>query len=127
LLWIFVVIVIVLPILELWGLLTVGQLIGTIPTILLVILTGVLGIHLARQQGFKTFRTAQEQIMRGEPPGEAILDGICILIGGILLFIPGLFTDVIGLVLLIPLTRKGVKILLFKGMEKMVQRRMYRP
>jgi UPF0716 protein FxsA len=65
--------------------------------------------------------------MRGEPPGEAILDGICILIGGILLFIPGLFTDVIGLVLLIPLTRKGVKILLFKGMEKMVQRRMYRP
>ncbi|SFI82396.1 FxsA family protein [Thermoflavimicrobium dichotomicum] len=125
--WIGVFIFILVPIIELWGLISVGQMIGTIPTILLVILTGVLGVYLAKREGFKTIRAAREQIYRGEPPGEAILDGACILVGGVMLLTPGFLTDITGFLLVFPYTRKVIKRLVVKWLQKKMEYRIYRP
>ncbi|EJL41690.1 membrane protein FxsA [Brevibacillus agri] len=98
--------------LELWGLITVGSLIGGWNTVLLVILTGLLGAWLAKQQGVQVFRTLQFQLARGQMPTETIIDGALILIGGILLLLPGFVSDVIGLIFLIPYTRMILRHLL---------------
>ncbi|MBY0053702.1 FxsA family protein [Brevibacillus agri] len=98
--------------LELWGLITVGSLIGGWSTVLLVILTGLLGAWLAKQQGVQVFRTLQFQLARGQMPTETIIDGALILIGGILLLLPGFVSDVIGLIFLIPYTRMILRHLL---------------
>ncbi|TGV24475.1 FxsA family protein, partial [Mesorhizobium sp. M00.F.Ca.ET.186.01.1.1] len=84
--------------LELWGLITVGSLIGGWNTVLLVIVTGLLGAWLAKQQGVQVFRTLQFQLSRGQMPTETIIDGVLILVGGILLLLPGFVSDVIGLI-----------------------------
>ncbi|MBG9564275.1 FxsA family protein [Brevibacillus agri] len=98
--------------LELWGLITIGSLIGGWNTVLLVILTGLLGAWLAKQQGVQVFRTLQFQLARGQMPTETIIDGALILIGGILLLLPGFVSDVIGLIFLIPYTRMILRHLL---------------
>lgn len=108
--WVIVASIILIPTLELWGLITVGQTIGVIPTILLVILTGVIGGYLAKREGIRTYRLVMVQMRNGELPGEALLDGLMILAGGIFLLTPGFFTDFIGLFLLIPYTRAIVKL-----------------
>lgn len=91
--------------LELWGLITVGSMIGGWNTVFLVILTGLFGAWMAKQQGVQVFRMVQFQLARGQMPTETLIDGALVLIGGILLLLPGFFSDVIGLIFLIPYTR----------------------
>ncbi|GIO04308.1 membrane protein FxsA [Brevibacillus reuszeri] len=91
--------------LELWGLITVGSWIGGWNTVFLVILTGLFGAWMAKQQGVQVFRMVQFQLARGQMPTETLIDGALVLIGGILLLLPGFFSDVIGLIFLIPYTR----------------------
>lgn len=110
----------VVPILEIWLLVVSGQTIGWLLTLLFVILTGVGGAALAKQQGSQVLRLAQLQLQKGQIPGEAILDGISIFAGGLLLLTPGFFTDAIGFALLIPYTRGIVKI----GMKKWIARQI---
>src|SRR5699024_12508267 len=71
-----------------------------------------LGITFAKAQGLQEVKKARESMCKGILPGDYILDGIVVLIAGILLFIPGFFTDVIGFVLLVPFTRKPLRNLL---------------
>jgi UPF0716 protein FxsA len=113
-----ILLLILIPAGEIGVLLLSGEIIGIIPTILMIILTGVIGSYLAKKQGLETIRKAQEQLNRGMIPGEALLDGICILVGGVLLLSPGFITDVFGIVLLAPPTRKYVKKLLTKALTK---------
>lgn len=112
---------IVVPVLELWGLITVGQWIGAWYTIGLVILTGVVGAWLAKKEGLQTLRLVRLQLSNREIPGQALMDGICILIGGAVLLTPGFFTDAIGFFLLIPYTRNIVKAWMKKWFEKWIQ------
>ncbi|SMO33760.1 FxsA family protein [Melghirimyces algeriensis] len=121
---ILVLILIVVPALEIWGLVKVGEAIGAWPTALAVIATGVAGGYLARWQGLQTIRLAQVQMSNRELPGEAVLDGICILSGGLLLLTPGFFTDTIGFLLLFPYTRGMIKILLKGLLLRMVDGRI---
>ncbi|MFD1395490.1 FxsA family protein [Kroppenstedtia eburnea] len=107
-----ILLMIIVPAVEIWGLITAGKWIGATPTVLLVIATGVAGWYLARKQGLQTLRLAQIQLSRGELPGDVLLDGICILAGGLLLVVPGFFTDVLGILLLIPYIRGMAKLLL---------------
>ena len=88
--------IIVLPAIEIAVLLLSGHLIGVWLTLLLILVTGALGLFLAKRQGIETWRKAQEQMQYGYMPGNEIIDGICILIGGIFLVLPGLISDVIG-------------------------------
>lgn len=90
---------------ELWGIFLVGKWIGVGYTLGLMILTSLLGVWLARKEGLQTLQLLRIQLARNEPPGQSMLDGICILVGGILLIVPGFLSDLLGFLLLIPYTR----------------------
>ncbi|KAA0443645.1 MAG: FxsA family protein [Candidatus Thioglobus sp.] len=92
--------------LELVVLIEVGSQIGTGNTILLIILTAFAGSFLLKQQGLSTLRKAQQIIMQGENPSFEMLEGVVILVSGILLLTPGFITDSLGLLGLIPWSRK---------------------
>jgi Protein affecting phage T7 exclusion by the F plasmid len=81
----------VVPLLELWGLIRVGQWIGAWPTVALVLATGLVGVSLARAQGWRIWRRAQEKLAYGELPGDELLDGLAVFVGGVLLLMPGFF------------------------------------
>jgi UPF0716 protein FxsA len=96
---------ILVPVFEIYLLITVGSFIGVWSTVLLVILTAVIGTHLLRAQGLATLQKMQETLQRGQVPAFALLEGILIMIGGALLLTPGFFTDAVGFICLIPVLR----------------------
>ena len=96
---------IVLPVIEISLFIQFGDALGTVNTILLIFLTAGIGVYLVRQQGFNTLRKIQQEIQNKELPVRSLFDGFVILISGILLLIPGFFTDAIGFMGLIPITR----------------------
>lgn len=100
---------IVIPIAELWLLLFVGKKVGAGWTLLIVVFSGLLGIYLIREQGLHLFYKILEEIRRGRLPADEIMDGVCILAGGILLLTPGLLTDLAGFLLLFKDVRELVK------------------
>ncbi|MCA0171602.1 FxsA family protein [Bacillus sp. RAR_GA_16] len=112
--------IIIVPALEIALLLLSGRTLGLIPTVLLIIGTGILGAWLARKEGAETIQKVNRQMQAGQMPGEAILDGLCILVGGIVLLTPGFITDAVGFLLLIPATRKPFK----RWMKKFLERRI---
>lgn len=118
---ILILLLIVVPALEIWILVLSGQIFGVLQTVLLVILTGVLGAWLAKKEGIQTLRLAQLQLQQGEIPSGVLLDGLCILIGGVVLLTPGFITDTIGFFLLIPLTRSTIKAALSKWFSRLIK------
>ncbi len=100
---------VLVPLIELVLLLKVGELIGVGYTIAVVIVTGVAGASLARLQGLLTLRKIQDEVSRGLMPADKLIDGAVILCSGILLLTPGLITDLIGFMGLIPFTRDLLK------------------
>lgn len=95
-----------LPLLELYLLIKVGMLIGALPTVLLVVGTGLLGLWLLQKQGLQNYRRIQQCMARGEVPALEMIEGAVMLVGGMLLLLPGLITDVLGLLCLIPPVRR---------------------
>jgi UPF0716 protein FxsA len=116
--WLIVGLIILIPVLELWGIITVGHWIGPLPTILLVIASAVLGGYLARREGMRTWRLLMIQLKNGELPGATLLDGALILAGGIFLLTPGFFTDIVGFILVFPWTRPIVRHLIQRWLKK---------
>jgi len=112
----------VLPALELAVLIHVGTYIGTANTLLIIILTGVVGASLARLEGFLVIRKIQSSLEQGVMPTEEMLDGLMIFCGGILLLTPGFITDTIGFLLLVPMTRLFIKILIRKKIQTVLYR-----
>ena len=97
------------PIVELAVLIEIGQHLGVLPTVALVLATGALGATLARREGIQAFHRLRDSIGQGSFPGEAILDGVLILGGGLLLLTPGILTDLLGFAALVPTTRYFIK------------------
>lgn len=112
---------IVIPALEIWGFIAVGHVIGGFNTFLLVIATAILGAFLTKREGLQILREAQRKINYGQLPGQEILDGISVLIGGLLLLTPGFFTDAIGLLFLFPVTRQIFKYYLLEWLRKQIR------
>ncbi len=112
----------VVPALELVLLIEVGRHIGSINTLLVIVLTGILGASLARYQGFLVLNKIQTNLGKGHLPSEELMDGLMILVGGIVLLTPGFATDALGFMLLIPLTRTAIKKLVRKRMEDMIRK-----
>lgn len=112
-----------LPIIELIIFLLAGNLIGIPETLFVVIGTGILGAILLKKQGLKAIRNVQVQLNQGIMPGDAILDSFCVLIGGVLLLLPGFLTDIVGAIMLIPPTRRIIKVLLMKGIQRKLQKK----
>jgi len=94
-----------LPFVEIAGFVIVGERIGVLPTLGLVIVTGVLGAFLMRLQGFGLMNRMRGELEAGRDPGRELAHGLMILLAGILLVIPGFVTDIIGLLLFIPPVR----------------------
>lgn len=95
-----------MPILEIALLLRVGSAIGWIATLLIVIFTAVLGSAMLRQQGLATLNRARTRMDSGEMPAQQLLEGVMIMIGGVLLLTPGFVTDAFGFACLVPFTRQ---------------------
>lgn len=95
-----------IPVIEIYLLIEVGSQIGALPTILLVVLTALVGASLLRQQGFSTWARINARMAAGEAPAMELLEGLLLLIAGALLLTPGFFTDTIGFLLLIPPLRR---------------------
>jgi UPF0716 protein FxsA len=107
---------VVLPVLEMWLLIEVGGLIGSLPTIGMVVFTAVVGAALLKQQGIETLTRAQQRLSSGQVPATEILEGLLLAVGGALLLTPGFITDTLGFVCLIgPLRQWLVGQLLKRG------------
>jgi UPF0716 protein FxsA len=96
---------IVMPILEMWLLITIGGHIGALSTILLVLLTALIGVGLLREQGFATLWRGREKLQKGQLPAQEMVEGLVLAISGALLLTPGFITDVVGFAGLLPYTR----------------------
>lgn len=104
--YLFLFLIITLPLLEIYVLIKTGALIGAIPTIALVVFSAVLGTLLLRWQGLLALQQARTALARGEIPAAELLDGLIVLLSGILLLVPGFLTDLAGLLCLIPPLRR---------------------
>ena len=93
------------PLVELALLIKLGNAIGLWPTIFMVIATGVLGAALARSQGTRVISAIRAEVAGGRPPTESLINGLLVLVGGVVLLTPGLLTDLLGFFLLVPFTR----------------------
>jgi len=96
---------VVVTIAEIAVLISVGEVFGTWPTVLLVIITALIGSSLLKQQGWSTMAKAQQSLAEGRSPALEMLEGVVILVSGVLLLTPGFLTDGLGLLGLIPLSR----------------------
>jgi len=95
-----------MPIVEIALLLRVGNALGWAPTLLIVIATAFLGTAMLRQQGLATLAKARSRLDSGEMPAQQLLEGMLLMVGGVLLLTPGFVTDAFGFACLIPLTRQ---------------------
>ena len=112
---------IALPALELVLLIEIGQRIGTLETLALIILTGIVGASMARSQGLRVIANVQGQLGRGEMPADSLVDGLMILIASALLVTPGVLTDAFGFLCLVPAFRSSVKREVVRRFERAVQ------
>ncbi|MCK6258031.1 membrane protein FxsA [Fictibacillus sp. WQ 8-8] len=119
------VLLLIIPAAEIGILVWVGNLIGPIPTVALIIFTGLLGAWLAKREGLNALRNAQSQLQNGQVPGTVLIDGICILAGGVFLFTPGFISDIFGFLLLFPPTRSIAKVQLLRYFQRKIKSGQY--
>ena len=106
--------IIFIPVIEIYLLIKIGSELGAITTILLIFITAILGIYYAKYEGLNTLRSGFNQLKRNETPTYEMLSGAAIAFAAVLLIIPGFATDLLGFLLIFPLTRKFI----FNGLFK---------
>jgi UPF0716 protein FxsA len=111
----------IVPATELYILIEVGKKIGSLTTIGIIILTGIIGAYLVKDQGFMILKKIQNDLNEGSMPGDNLIQGAIILAGGIFLLTPGFVTDIVGFILLIPLSRNIVKKCLLNWLRKKIK------
>jgi len=119
--WILFLAFTLIPVIEIYLLIRVGEHIGAMRTVLLVIATGFAGAYLARLQGMHTMFRVRASLRQGIMPADELLDALLIFVAGIVLLTPGFMTDAAGLLLLIPETRNIFKRYLKRKFDQMVQ------
>ena len=111
---------ITMPILEIVVLFKVHGHIDTMPTVALVVMTGFIGAALARAQGMMVVMEIQRDLAEGRVPAPRLLDGMMIIVAGVLLITPGLITDTVGFLLLVPIVRAEIRMWMKRKCEKMI-------
>ncbi len=112
---------VVVPFVELYILIELGTRIGAMPTLGIVIITGIVGAALAKHQGLEVLRRIQIEMSSMQMPGDAMFDGVLVLIGGILLMTPGILTDITGFLFLIPFSRGILKLYIKNWVSRKIQ------
>ncbi len=111
--------VVVAPLVELYVIVQVGQNIGLLPTIALLIAVSAVGTSLIKREGIKVYREFVAAIQRGEEPAEQMVHGVCLLAAGVLMLAPGFMSDAVSIALLVPPTRHFiVKLVLRRSAAK---------
>ena len=98
--------VILIPILEIYLFIKIGSQIGALNTIILIFMTAIIGIYYARYEGLNTLRSGMAQIIKNQVPARELFSGAAIAFAAVLLIMPGFATDVIGFLIILPITRK---------------------
>jgi len=98
--------IILIPIIEIYLLIKIGAQIGAISTILLIFTTAIVGIYYAKFEGLNTLKSGFIQLSRNEPPTYEMISGAAIAFGALLLIVPGFATDILGFLIIFPITRK---------------------
>ena len=101
-----IILIIGIPLIEIYLFIKVGSQIGALNTILLILVTAIVGIWYARYEGFNTLRSGMSQLVKNELPLYEIVSGAAIAFAALLLILPGFATDIIGILLVFPITRK---------------------
>ncbi|MFA9910386.1 FxsA family protein [Vibrio cholerae] len=96
---------IAVPVIEIALFIQVGGVLGVWPTIALVLLIAIVGASLVRSQGLQTLLTVQQRLAQGQLPAQQILEGVMLAVAGVLLLTPGFFTDILGMLVLLPAPR----------------------
>ena len=117
--------IISIPLIEIYLFIKIGSQIGAFNTISLILITAVIGVIYARYEGFNTLRSGISQLVRNEVPIYEIISGAAIAFAALLLIIPGFATDLIGLVLIFPPTRKLLMSSFSKKYSKGVKRKNF--
>jgi UPF0716 protein FxsA len=107
-----------LPTLEIFLMIKIGSKIGALNTIALIFLTAIIGMYFARIQGIQTIRSGMINLYQNKLPAYEILSGASIALAALLLIIPGFFSDFVGILLLIPFTRKFIFSISFRNKKK---------
>lgn len=111
--------IVVAPLIELYVIVQVGQNIGLLPTIALLIAVSAVGTTLIKREGIKVYREFVAAIQRGEEPAEQLVHGVCLLAAGVLMLAPGFMSDIVAILLLVPPTRVLIaKLVLRKSTTK---------
>ena len=97
---------VIVPVIEIYLFIKVGLYIGAFNTILLILLTAIIGIMYARYEGFNTLRSGMSQLIKNQMPVYEIISGAALAFAALLLILPGFATDLVGLLLIFPFTRK---------------------
>lgn len=108
--WVVLLAVIAIPVVEIALFIKSAQWVGLLPTIIIAIGAGALGIALVRRQGVELLLRARSQMDRGEMPVREVFDGICLAVAGVLLVLPGFFTDFVAIALLLPPVRATLRL-----------------
>ncbi len=111
----------IVPAVELALLLQIGRWIGLWPTIGLIFATALAGSFLARREGMATWRAFRQRLAEGKLPGRELIDGVLILLAGALLITPGVLTDLLGLVGLLPPTRALIRRYLMRRLQQILR------
>jgi len=100
------ILIIGIPIIEIYLFIKIGSQIGAFNTILLILVTAIIGVAYARYEGFNTLRSGMAQLVKNELPVYEIVSGATLAFAAFLLILPGFATDIIGILLIVPFTRK---------------------
>ena len=115
----------VVPFVELFVIIQVGQAIGALNTIALLILVSAVGAWLVKREGLSVLRRAQARVDQGGLPGRELVDGVLILFAGALLLTPGFVTDVVGVLLLLPPVRIGLRTVVVQALRRRAEFRSF--
>ncbi len=110
----------VIPVIELAILIEIGSFIGVAPTVIIVILTAIVGAYLVRLEGMGVLSRIQNNMQQGVFPADELISGVMILVSGALLLTPGFFTDIFGFLMVIPISRNFIKDHVKKYIEKRI-------
>ena len=110
--------IILVPILEIYLFIKIGSQIGALTTIILIIFTAIVGIYYAKYEGINTLKSGFSQLSKNETPTYEIISGAAIAFAALLLILPGFFTDIIGFLIIFPITRRFIFVLFSKKLYK---------
>jgi len=109
--------IILIPVIEIYLLIKIGSQIGAITTIFLIFITAIIGVYYAKYEGLNTIKSGFVQLSKNETPAYEVISGAAIAFAALLLIIPGFATDILGFLLIFPLTRK----LIFNRLSKKIK------